>query len=150
MIKRYTFRLQLPIITSCIPDGVWLDEKKESRDPRLVEMKLTDVRLNHLEVDPTEASLLHCEIWRDLKEARSKTFLLNGWSLVTPFIRPRVMLPPEREQIWLSFTFHSWSHQHAAYFCSVSKGRLNCPVCHIHLERWVKLKTKLKVFYGVQ
>ena len=48
----------------------------------------------HLEVNPAEATLLHSEVWRDLHEARSVTFLLDSWSLVSLIICPRVVPPP--------------------------------------------------------
>lgn len=42
----------------------------------------------YLEVNPTEASLLYSEVWRDLQEARSVTFLLDSWALIRPLICP--------------------------------------------------------------
>ena len=46
----------------------------------------------YLEVDPAEASLLHCEVLGDLEEARSVALLLDGGSLVP--ILPRVAFSP--------------------------------------------------------
>lgn len=45
---------------------------------RLKSINKLCVRVIHLEVNPTEASLLYSEVWRDLQEARSVTFLLDS------------------------------------------------------------------------
>lgn len=85
----------------------------------------------HLEVNPTEASLLYSEVWRDLQEARSVTFLLDSWSLVSPLICPRVVPPPaarERSFIHNAVIPHfqwQWQHTHTSnhsntHFCTVS------------------------------
>lgn len=75
----------------------------------------------HLEVNPTEASLLYSEVWRDLQEARSVTFLLDSWALICPLISPWVVPPPagtETDDLfiihfqWLNFTVHWWQHTH--------------------------------------
>ena len=63
----------------------------------------------YLEVDPAEASFLHCKVLGDLEEARSVALLLDGGSLIP--ILPRVALSPgtggreketerERENAW--------------------------------------------------
>lgn len=48
----------------------------------------------HLEVDPTEAPLLHSEVRRDLQEARGVRLLLDSGALIPPLIRPCVAPPP--------------------------------------------------------
>lgn len=51
----------------------------------------------HLEVNPAETSLLYSEVWGNLQEARSVTFLLDSRSLISPLICPQVVLPPGRK-----------------------------------------------------
>lgn len=61
----------------------------------------------HLKVNPTEASLLDREVWRDLQEARGITFLLDSWTLICPPIHPWVVPPPARTETHYSFIIHS-------------------------------------------
>lgn len=51
-------------------------------------------RAPRLEVDPTEAPLLHREVRGDLHEAGGVTLLLDGRTLVCPPVRSRVVPPP--------------------------------------------------------
>lgn len=55
----------------------------------------------YFKVDPTEASLLHTEVCRDLQESRCVTFLLDSWFLVTPAISRCVVSPPAGRYLFL-------------------------------------------------
>lgn len=55
----------------------------------------------YFKVDPTEASLLHTEVCRDLQESRCVTFLLDGWFLITPVISRCVVSPPAGRYLFL-------------------------------------------------
>lgn len=80
--------------------------------------------VTHLEVDATEASLLHSEVCRDLQETRSVTFLLDGWTLVSSLISPWVASPP------------AGRHSHIIHFASFHSDITNScwflRICRCH------------------
>lgn len=98
----------------------------------------------YFEVDPTEASLLHTEVCRDLQESRSVMFLLDGRFLVTPVISRCVVSPPAGQKLFLihfqstsgtyicTNSYLSSMSPNESFYCGVNT-QLVCVMCDVHI-----------------